>query len=120
MSNVQTILLIYILYFHFPALDAGQHIIQLSQRATQATALKWGDVTVAKSTMGAWIASLTSTGTILAVKMWLWFEKAKGVVTNTGDIEICDFMRAAETVLYYYSYEGTIYLEKMLLSGECQ
>lgn len=71
-------------------------------------------------TMGAWIASLTSTGAILAVKMRLCRGKAKGLVTNTGDIEICDFMRAAERVLYYFPYEGIIYRKKMLISGECQ
>lgn len=64
MSNVQTILLIYIWYFHFPALDAGQHVIQRSQRATQAPALKWGMLQLLNQTMGAWIASRTSTGTI--------------------------------------------------------
>lgn len=44
--------------------------------------------------------------------MQLCCEKAEGVVTNKGDIEICDFMRAAESVLYYFPYEGIIYGEK--------
>lgn len=71
-------------------------------------------------TRGTWIALLTSTGTILAVKMQLCREKVKGVVTNTGDIEICGFMRAAERVLHYFPYEGIIHSKKRLLSGECQ
>lgn len=82
-----------------------------------------GMLKLLNQTLGAWTASLMSTATILNVRLLKCscaMKTQKDVIANMADIEIYDFMRAAERRIYYFAYEVSIYSEKMWLSGECQ